>query len=233
MKLSIVIPVCNEASTLETLLSRVDKARRSLSCPSEVVAVDDGSVDASAEILKRWAGKDGFRVLTHERNRGKGAALKTAFEAATGDVLLIQDADLEYDPQDYPALLEAVSGGEADVVYGSRFLGSGPTRRLLFWHRIANWMLTVCSNFLTNIDLTDMMTGFKVIRAESLKGIDLKSRGFDVEPELTVKLARRGARFYEVPIRYHGRTYAEGKKIRFMHTFAVLWAMLRHRLGPL
>ena len=233
MKLSILIPVYNEARTLSVLLSRVDEARKTLSMESEVVAVDDGSSDETPKLLEAWSTSDGHRVLRHDKNRGKGAALRTAIGAARGDVLLIQDADLEYDPRDYPALLEAIKDGAADAVYGSRFLGSGPQRRLLFWHRIANWLLTLLSNILTNVDLTDMMTGAKVIRASALKGIELKSRGFEVEPELTVKLARRKARFYEVPIRYHGRTYAEGKKIRLRHFFTTVWALFKYRFAPL
>jgi glycosyltransferase involved in cell wall biosynthesis len=225
LKLSVVIPVYNEARTIETLLERV------LATPyrKEILVVDDGSTDGTRELLAARDGRDGIRVLLHERNQGKGAALATGFAAATGDVLLIQDADLEYDPADYPVLLRPIEDGRADVVFGSRFLG-GPHRCHLFWHYVANKLLTFLSNAFTNLNVSDMETCYKVFRADVAKRIRITSKRFGVEPELTAKVARLRCRVYEVPISYAGRDYSEGKKIGFRDAVDALWCILRFNL---
>jgi len=233
--LSVLIPVYNEARTLEEVVRRV----RAVPLAKEIIVVDDGSTDRSREILKRLE-EDSARandslnkvhVFLHPVNQGKSAALKTALSHATGDVMIVQDADLEYDPTDYPRLLEPIQAGLADAVYGTRFAGGGAHRVLFFWHSMGNQLLTMISNMLTNLNLSDMEVGYKVFRAEVLKGIELKSKRFGFEPEITMKLAKKGCRFYEVPIAYHGRTYEEGKKITWKDGFAALYYMIRYRLG--
>ena len=206
--------------------------------PKEIILVDDGSKDRSREILKRLEEENRsgdplnrLKVFFQPSNQGKGAALKTALSHATGDVVIIQDADLEYDPTDYPQLLEPIEAGLADVVYGTRFAGGGSHRVLFFWHSVGNRALTLISNMLTNLNLSDMEVGYKVFRTEALQGIDLKSKRFGFEPEITMKLAKRRCRFYEVPISYHGRTYEEGKKITWKDGVAALFYMIRFRLA--
>ena len=232
MKLSVVVPIYNEARTLEEVVRRV----RATPYPKEIILIDDGSRDASPEILARIEKEAGgdplnqIKVFKHEKNRGKGAAIKTALQHVTGDVVIIQDADLEYDPRDYPKLLEPIEARLADVVYGTRFYGGGAHRVLFFWHYMGNQALTFISNMLTNLNLSDMEVGYKLFRAEILRGIELKSQRFGFEPEITIKLAKRGARFYEVPISYHGRTYAEGKKITWKDGLAALFYLIRFRL---
>ena len=235
MKLSVLIPVYNEAGTLAEVVRRVC----AVPLAKEIILVDDGSTDRSREILKRME-EDSARandslnkvhVFLHPVNQGKSAALKTALSHATGDVVIVQDADLEYDPTDYPRLLEPIQAGLADVVYGTRFAGGGAHRVLFFWHSVGNHLLTMISNMLTNLNLSDMEVGYKVFHAEALKGIELKSQRFGFEPEITMKLAKRGCRFYEVPISYHGRTYEEGKKITWKDGVAALYYMIRYRLG--
>jgi glycosyltransferase involved in cell wall biosynthesis len=225
LKLSVVIPVFNEARTIETLLERV------LATPyeKEILVVDDGSTDGTRALLAARDGRDGIRVILHERNQGKGAALATGFAAASGDVVLIQDADLEYDPADYPVLLRPIEDGRADVVFGSRFLG-GPHRCHLFWHYVANKWLTFLSNAFTNLNLSDMETCYKVFRADVAKRIQITSKRFGVEPELTAKVARMRCRVYEVPISYAGRDYSEGKKIGLRDAFDALWCIVRFNL---
>ena len=225
VKLSVVMPAYNEMSTIEAILERV------LETPydKEIVVVDDGSSDGTREYLAKRDGKDGIRVLLHEQNKGKGAALATGFAAATGNVVLIQDADLEYDPGDYPVLLGPILAGKADVVFGSRFLG-GPHRCHLFWHYMGNKMLTFASNAFTNLNLTDMETCYKVFRADVAKKIQITSSRFGVEPEITAKVARMRCRIYEVPISYHGRDYAHGKKIGLKDAFEALWCILKYNL---
>jgi glycosyltransferase involved in cell wall biosynthesis len=227
LKLSVVIPVFNEARTIETLLERV------LATPyrKEILVVDDGSTDGTRALLAARDGRDGIRVILHERNQGKGAALATGFAAASGDVVLIQDADLEYDPADYPVLLRPIEDGRADVVFGSRFLG-GPHRCHLFWHYVANKLLTFLSNAFTNLNLSDMETCYKVFRADVAKRIRITSKRFGVEPELTAKVARMRCRVYEVPISYAGRDYSEGKKIGLRDAFDALWCIVRFNLFP-
>jgi glycosyltransferase involved in cell wall biosynthesis len=195
--------------------------------------VDDGSGDGTREHLRELAARGDplpFRLLEHDANRGKGAAIRTGFAAAGGDFVLVQDADLEYDPGEYPKLLQPILDGEADVVYGSRFLG-GPHRVLFYWHYLGNRFLTTLSNMLTDLNLSDMETCYKVFRREVLAGLELRSNRFGIEPELTAKVAKTGARIFEVPISYKGRTYAEGKKIGWRDGFAAIWAILRYNLG--
>ncbi|MEE8522832.1 MAG: glycosyltransferase family 2 protein [Thermoanaerobaculia bacterium] len=232
-KLSIVIPAYNERATVEALLRRVAEAPLPGGLEREILVVDDGSGDGTRELLKKLeqAGDPAFRLVEHPENRGKGAALRTGFEQVTGDVVLVQDADLEYDPRDYPTLLQPILAGEADVVYGSRFLG-GPHRVLFFWHYVGNRFLTTLSNMLTDLNLSDMETCYKVFRTEVLRGMTLCSNRFGIEPELTAKVAKTQARIYEVPISYHGRTYAEGKKIGWRDGFAAIWSILRYNLLP-
>ena len=235
MILSILIPVYNEAGTLAEVVRRV----RAVPVAKEIILVDDGSQDQSREISQRLQDEgvraddalNQLKVFFHAVNQGKGAALKTALSHATGDVIIVQDADLEYDPKDYPSLLGPIQSGLADVVYGTRFAGGGAHRVLFFWHSMGNHVLTMISNMLTNLNLSDMEVGYKVFRAEALKGIELKSQRFGFEPEITMKLAKRGCRFYEVPISYHGRTYEEGKKITWKDGVAALYYMIRYRLG--
>jgi glycosyltransferase involved in cell wall biosynthesis len=235
VKLSVLVPVYNEERTLDEIVRRVCAAPMS----KEIIFVDDGSKDRSREILTRLEQENRraadaanrIRVFFQPQNEGKGAALKTALGHATGDILIIQDADLEYDPKDYPSLLEPIQTGLADVVYGTRFAGGGAHRVLFFWHSMGNRMLTLLSNMLTNLNLSDMEVGYKVFRAEALKGIELKSKRFGFEPEITMKLAKKGCRFYEVPISYHGRTYEEGKKITWKDGLAALYYMIRFRFA--
>jgi len=224
MKLSIVIPVFNEERTVETLLGKV------LATPyeKELIVVDDASTDETPRILAEHAAHHPeIRLFRHDTNRGKGAALATGFREVSGDIVLIQDADLEYDPEDYPVLLRPIQDGNADVVFGSRFLG-GPFGRVhLYHHYLGNRFLTALSNLFTNLNLTDMETCYKVFRREIAAKLDLRSRGFAVEPEITAKVARLRARIYEVPIRYAGRDYAAGKKIRPRDGLAAVWAIVR------
>lgn len=228
-KLSVVVPVFNEEATVETLLRRVI----SVEIPKEVIVVDDASTDETPAILTglledpELAGV--VTLLTHPQNRGKGAAIRTALEQVSGEVVIIQDADLEYDPREFPNLLEPILDGRADVVYGSRFLG-GPHRVFYFWHFVGNKLLTLLSNMLTNLNLSDMETCYKAFKTEVFREISLRSDGFDFEPEVTIKLAKKGFRIYETPISYSGRSYAEGKKIGWKDGFRTLWALIRFRL---
>jgi glycosyltransferase involved in cell wall biosynthesis len=229
MKLSVVIPVYNEERTLAELVRRV------LATPyeKELIVVDDCSSDGSPRIIAELAARHPeIRAVRHEKNRGKGAALATGLGRCTGDVVLIQDADLEYDPADYPALMRPLEEGHADVVYGSRFLG-GPFGRVhLYHHYLGNRFLTTLSNLFTNLNLTDMETCYKVFRADVARRLTIQSRSFAVEPEITAKVARMGVRIYEVPIRYAGRDYAAGKKIRPRDGFKAIWAIVRYSLFP-
>lgn len=225
MKLSIVIPVFDEEATLRELLKRVE----AVPYEKEIIIVNDCSADGSGAILKNeYEGRAGYTVLHHARNQGKGAALRTGFAHVTGDIVIVQDADLEYNPADYPALLEPILDGRADVVFGSRFLG-GPHRVLFFWHYVGNLFLTMLSNMMTNINLTDMETCYKVFRREVLDGLKLKCDRFGFEPEFTAKIARKRCRIYEVPISYSGRDYSEGKKIGWKDGVAAIWFILRFR----
>jgi glycosyltransferase involved in cell wall biosynthesis len=225
MKISIVIPVYNELPTLRAALERVISAPYEL----EVLCVDDGSTDGSGELLVVLQQQHPeIRVLAQPRNQGKGAALRRGIKEATGDFLLVQDADLEYDPADYPSLLAPLIQGKADVVYGSRFLGSRPHRVLYFWHSLGNRLLTFISNCLTNINLSDMETCYKAFRREIIQSIPLEENRFGFEPEITVKIAKRRLRIYEVGISYSGRTYQEGKKIGWKDGVRALWCLVKY-----
>ncbi len=231
MQLSVIIPAYNEKATIELLLARVAAAPLPAGVSLEMVVVDDGSQDGTRELLRELVqkGKPAFRFVEHERNQGKGAAVRTGFAEAKGDILLVQDADLEYSPNDYPVLLQPILDGQADVVFGSRFLG-GPHRVLFFWHSVGNRFLTTLSNMFTDLNLSDMETCYKVFKADVLKGMELRSNRFGIEPELTAKVAKTKARIYEVPISYHGRTYAEGKKIGWKDGFSAIWSIFRYNL---
>jgi len=225
-KLSVVIPVYNEANTIGEIIRRVQSAEVGLD--KEIVIVDDHSQDGTRQILEKIH-ESGIMVIYHSRNMGKGAALQTGFSCATGDIILVQDADLEYDPREYPKLLVPILDGRADVVYGSRFLGDGPHRVLFFWHYLGNKFLTTFSNILTNLNLTDMETCYKVFKRDVLARIKLRSKRFGFEPEFTVKCARLKCRIYEVPISYSGRDYSEGKKIGWKDGVAALFHIIRYR----
>ena len=225
MKISIIIPVYNEAATIEEIVSRVQQT----DLDKEVIIVDDHSTDATSEYLKEISARyENIRVLSHDRNRGKGAALRTGFAHASGDVIIIQDADLEYNPQEYGHLLSPILDGRADVVYGSRFLG-GPHRVLFFWHYVGNKFLTLLADAFSNLNLTDMETCYKVFKKDVLNEITLKSDRFGFEPEFTMKVAKKGFRVYEVPISYSGRTYEEGKKIDWKDGLSAIFTILRFR----
>ena len=224
MKLSVVIPVYNEKKTLNELILRVE----AVSIDKEVIIVDDASTDGTRDLLKKYEKKEGFEVIYQPKNKGKGAALRAGFKIVKGEVIIIQDADLEYNPKDFHVLLEPIFDKRADVVYGSRFLG-GSHRVLFFWHYLANKFLTTLSNMFTNINLTDMETGYKAFRREVIESISLKSNRFGFEPEFTMKVAQRKFVIYEVPISYDGRDYSEGKKINWKDGVAALWFIFRFR----
>jgi glycosyltransferase involved in cell wall biosynthesis len=227
MKLSVVMPVYNERATLAAVIGRV------LAVPLdiELICVDDGSIDGSREILSDFAhGHSQVRVLLQPHNMGKGAALRRGIAEASGDYVIVQDADLEYDPAEYPRLLGPLERGMADVVYGSRFRGEGPNRVLYFWHFAGNWLLTILSNSLTNINLSDMETCYKVFRREVIQAIPIEEDRFGFEPEITVKIAKRSLRIYEVGISYWGRTYEEGKKIGWKDGIRALWCLLKYTI---
>jgi glycosyltransferase involved in cell wall biosynthesis len=224
MKLSVVIPVFNEVHNIKEIINRVQTQKLA----SEIVIVDDGSKDGTRDILKELDGKNEVRVILHEVNQGKGAAVVTGMRAAKGDIFLIQDADLEYDPRDYPQLLQPIHEGLADVVYGSRFLGAAH-RVTMFWHLIANRLLTFMTNILYNTILTDMETGYKVFRREVIEGMKIRSKRFDFEPEFTAKILKRNYRIFEVSIRFNPRDYSEGKKIKLQDAFAAVWTLLKYR----
>jgi len=228
MKLSIIIPVYDEKNTILEILDRVTEAPLPKEITArEIIAVDDGSTDGTRELLEQVR-KDGVTVLNHDKNRGKGAAIQTALERASGDIILIQDADLEYDPRDYPTLLMPIIENRVKVVYGSRFIGS--RMAMFFWHMLANKMLTLMTNILYDAILSDMETGYKAFRADVIKNIPLHSRRFDFEPEITAKVLKRGNRIYEVPISYFGREYREGKKIGLKDGFVAVWTLLKYRI---
>ncbi|MBI4408779.1 MAG: glycosyltransferase family 2 protein [Gemmatimonadetes bacterium] len=228
MRLSVVMPVYNEAATVAASVERL----RGVPLPLEIICIDDGSTDHTRAVLERLLAEGRIDILVaNVRNQGKGTAVRTGIQRATGQVIVIQDADLEYDPHDLPRLLEPILDGRADAVFGSRFLG-GPHRVLYFWHRVGNGVLTLLSNTLTDLNLTDMETCYKMARADLMKSLPLRARRFGIEPELTARLAQTRARIYEVPISYSGRTYAEGKKINWKDGLAALWHILRYNLLP-
>jgi glycosyltransferase involved in cell wall biosynthesis len=227
MKLSVVIPCYNEAKTIRQIVDRV----RAAPVPEpEIIVVDDGSSDGSLDVLRREIAPLVARIIYHETNRGKGAALRTGFAAATGDIVLVQDADLEYDPREYPRLIQPIIDGRADVVYGSRFMGSDAHRVVYFWHMVGNKLLTLCSNMLTNLNLTDMETCYKVFRRGVLEKITIVENRFGFEPEITAKVAHLRVPVYEVGISYSGRTYEEGKKIGWRDGWRALYAIVKYNL---
>jgi glycosyltransferase involved in cell wall biosynthesis len=227
IKISIIIPCFNERYTIESLIEAV---RSSPVHQKEIIIVDDCSTDGTREVLKNTISSQVSAVIYHDRNQGKGAALRTGIAAATGDVVIIQDADLEYDPQEYPVLLEPFQRREADVVFGSRFMGGKPHRVVYYWHSMGNWLLTTLSNMFTNINLTDMETGYKAFRREIIQSIKIEENRFGFEPEITAKVAKRECRIFEVGISYSGRTYAEGKKIGWKDGIRAIYCILKYNL---
>ena len=224
--LSVVIPCFNEAATILDLLERV---RSAPVASKQIIVVDDGSTDGTRELLQGLHAGD-LTVLLHERNRGKGAALATGFAAARGEICIVQDADLEYDPAEYPLVIGPIVQGKADVVFGSRFQGAAPHRVVYFWHRVGNGVLTLLSNMFTDLNLTDMETCYKAFRTEIIQAIRIREQRFGFEPEITAKLARRRCRIYEVGISYYGRTYDEGKKIGWKDGVRAIWCILKYNL---
>lgn len=224
MKISVIIPVYNEIHTIREILSRVNRMRLA----DEIIIVDDGSSDGTREVLREYFNQEPYRVIFHERNQGKGAAVNTGIKAAQGDVIIIQDADLEYDPREYPNLLKPIEEGLADVVYGSRFLG-GARRPILFWNMVANKILTLVTNVLYNNILTDMETGYKVFRKEIVQDMTIHAKRFDFEPEFTAKVLKKKVKIFEVPISFNPRDYSEGKKIRMKDAFEAMWTLFKYR----
>lgn len=224
MKLSVIIPVYNEVESIQVILKRVQDTKLA----HEIVLVDDGSKDGTRDVLKKMGKKKGLQIILHEKNQGKGAAVRTGMAAAKGDVLLIQDADLEYDPRDYPELLRPIQEGLADVVYGSRFLGKAH-RVTMFWHLMANKLLTLMTNILYDTILTDMETGYKVFRKEVIQGMTIRANSFNFEPEFTAKILKRKYRIFEVPITFNPRDYSQGKKIKLHDAFEAVWALIKYR----
>jgi glycosyltransferase involved in cell wall biosynthesis len=228
MKVSIVVPVYNEKDTIETIISRINKARV-YDLEKEIIIVDDFSTDGTRDILKKYSDAN-IKIFYHEKNKGKGAALRTGFGNATGDIVIIQDADLEYDPADYEKLLKPFLDGKADVVYGSRFMGGEPHRVIYFWHYVGNKLLTMFSNMFTNLNLTDMETCYKIFKKEVLDKIRIEEDRFGFEPEVTAKVSMLNVRIYEVGISYSGRSYAEGKKIGIKDGFRTLYVIIKYGL---
>ncbi len=226
MKLSIIIPVYNEKNTIEEIIKRV-LAVNLENLEKEIIVVDDGSTDGTQEILQKLSSSLPIKVFFHQTNQGKGSAVRTALSYVTGEYVIIQDADLEYDPEDYQAMLKPVFKGKAEVVYGSRF--TGERRDMFFWHYVGNRFLSLITNILYNTTLSDMETCYKLIRTDILKNLNLKARGFEFEPEVTAKILRQGIKIYEVPVSYAGRDFSEGKKIRWTAGFKALWTLIKYR----
>jgi glycosyltransferase involved in cell wall biosynthesis len=224
MKLTVIIPVYNEVKTIQEIIARV----QATGLADEILAIDDGSTDGSRDLLAKLNEDGKVKVIYHERNQGKGKAVRTGIQNASGDLIIIQDADLEYDPREYPNLLKPIQEGIADVVYGSRFLGAG-RRPALFWNMVANKILTLVTNILYNNILTDMETGYKLFRREIVQNMTLRARGFEFEPEFTAKILKSKVRIYEVPITFNPRDYSEGKKIKMRDAFIAMWTLFKYR----
>lgn len=224
MKLTVIIPAYNEKNTIQEIVRRVQATK----LVDEIIIVDDGSTDGTRALIAPMDGKDNIKVILHEKNQGKGAAVSTGISAASGDVLMIQDADLEYDPREYPNLMKPIEEGLADVVYGSRFLGA-PHRAILFWNMVANKLLTLMTNVLYNNILTDMETGYKVFKREVVADMKIHAKRFDFEPEFTAKILKKNVRLFEVPITFNPRDYSEGKKIKMKDAFEAVWTLLKYR----
>lgn len=224
MKISVVIPVFNEENTIREIIKRV----QDIDIDKEIIIIDDGSTDKTRQILQNLK-EDNIKILFHDKNLGKGKALKTGFNYVKGDIVIIQDADLEYDPKEYPRLIEPFIKGYADVVYGSRLSGGRPQRVYMFWHKVGNNLLTLLTNVLYNTTLSDMETGYKVFKRETLENINIKSRDFTFEAEITAKIFKKKCRVYEIPISYYGRDHSEGKKIRWWHGISAIFALIKYR----
>jgi glycosyltransferase involved in cell wall biosynthesis len=228
MRVSFLIPVFNERDTIREVLERVE----ALDLEKQVIVVDDGSTDGTSEVLAEWEARRDGVVVVRQENRGKGAAIRAAIPHIAGDVAVIQDADMEYDPADVPALIEPISRGVADVVFGSRLSGGRPQRAYLFWHLVGNRFLSLLTNVLYNTTLSDMETGYKAFRADVLRSLELRENGFGIEPEITAQVCKRKLHLYEMPIAYYGRTYDEGKKITWRDGVRAIWVLLRTRVSP-
>ena len=227
MNLSVIIPCYNEVNSIELVVQSVIDV---IDDDGEIIIVDDGSTDGTRELLKKNIDGKLARVIYQDENQGKGAALRTGFAAATKDIVIVQDADFEYDPRDYPVMIESILKNQADIVYGSRFIGNRPHRVLYFWHRVGNGLLTLMSNMFTNLNLTDMETGYKAFRREVIQSVEIEENRFGFEPEITAKIARGRYRTYEVGIGYFGRTYVEGKKIGWKDGMWAIWCILKYNL---
>jgi len=225
MELSVVMPAYNDNLTIKEIIRRVKEAEP---YDKEIIIVDDGSTDGTRDIL-RDIDEEGIKILFHERNVGKGGAVRTGFAEAKGDIIVIQDSDLEYDPREISQLIRPIKEGVADAVFGTRLTGGKPQRVHMFWHKLGNTFMTLIANILYNSTLTDITTGYKAFKREFIKDIKIKSNGFAIESELTAKILKKRARLYEIPISYYGRSYEEGKKIRFYHAFGIIWALLKFR----
>jgi len=224
MKITVIIPAFNEKNTIQEIVRRV----LAMKMVDEIIIVDDGSTDGTRDLISNMDGKNNVRIILHEKNQGKGAAVRSGISAATGDVLMIQDADLEYDPREYPNLMKPIEEGMADVVYGSRFLGA-PHRAILFWNMVANKLLTLMTNILYNTILTDMETGYKVFKREVAADMIIHAKRFDFEPEFTAKILKKNVRVFEVPITFNPRDYSEGKKIKMRDAFEAVWTLIKYR----
>jgi glycosyltransferase involved in cell wall biosynthesis len=228
MRISFLVPVFNERATILEVLERIE----ALQLDSQVIVVDDGSTDGTEELLREWHRRHPEAVVVHQGNRGKGAAIRAAIPHIDGDIAVIQDADMEYDPADVPALVEPIERGQADVVYGSRLSGGRPQRAYLFWHLVGNRFLSLLTGLLYNTTLTDMETGYKAFRTDVLRSLELRQDDFSIEPEITAKVCKLNLRIYQLPIAYYGRTYEEGKKITWRDGFKAIWVLLRIRVSP-
>jgi glycosyltransferase involved in cell wall biosynthesis len=227
MRVAFIVPAYDEAATITDVLDRIEE----LAIDRQIIVVDDGSSDGTGDLAERWSeGREGV-IVVRQANRGKGAAIRAAIPHLDADIAVIQDADMEYDPVDVPALIEPIVRGAADVVFGSRLRGGRPQRAYMFWHLVGNRMLSLLTNVLFNTTISDMETGYKAFRAEVLRSLDLRESDFAIEPEITAKVCRRGLRIYELPIAYYGRTYAEGKKITWRDGFKAIWVLLRVRVS--